>query len=94
MRSLITLKAQIYAPTGGIVAAPTTSLPEKLGGARNWDYRFCWLRDAYFVVKALNRIGATQTMEDFISFILSIAGEDAAFARAWDALTALLHLDP
>ena len=75
-RSLITLKALTYQPTGGIVAAPTTSLPEQPGGQRNWDYRFCWLRDAYFVVKALNRIGATQTMEDFISFILGIASEE------------------
>ena len=60
MRSLITLKAQTYAPTGGIVAAPTTSLPEKLGGARNWDYRFCWLRDATFTLLALMNSGYTE----------------------------------
>jgi GH15 family glucan-1,4-alpha-glucosidase len=53
LRSLITLKALTYKPTGGLVAAPTTSLPERLGGVRNWDYRYCWLRDATFTLNAL-----------------------------------------
>jgi GH15 family glucan-1,4-alpha-glucosidase len=79
IRAAITLKLSNFEETGGIIAAHTTSIPEAPGSNRTWDYRFCWLRDAYFVVKALNRVGATQTMEDFITFILGIAAnnEDA-----------------
>src|SRR5262249_9761292 len=58
-RSLSTLKALTFVTTGGIVAAPTTSLPEKLGGQRNWDYRFCWIRDATFTLLALINNGYT-----------------------------------
>jgi GH15 family glucan-1,4-alpha-glucosidase len=78
IRAAITLKLCNYEETGGIVAALTTSIPEAPNTERNWDYRFCWLRDAYFVVKALNRIGATKTMEDFINFVLGIASEENA----------------
>ena len=73
IRAGITLKLCNYEETGAIVAALTTSIPEGPGSGRNWDYRFCWMRDAFFVVRALNRIGATRTMEDFIAYILSVA---------------------
>jgi len=73
MRSLITLKALTFAPTGGIVAAPTTSLPEKLGGARNWDYRFCWLRDATFTLLALMNSGYTEEALAWHNWLLRAA---------------------
>ena len=73
MRSLITLKALTYGPTGGIVAAPTTSLPEKLGGARNWDYRFCWLRDATFTLLALMNSGYTEEAVAWHNWLLRAA---------------------
>jgi GH15 family glucan-1,4-alpha-glucosidase len=76
IRAAITLKLSNFEETGGIIAAHTTSIPEAPGSGRTWDYRYCWLRDAYFVVKALNRLGATRTMEDFMSFIISIAANN------------------
>lgn len=78
MRSLITLKAQTFAPSGGIVAAPTTSLPEKLGGSRNWDYRFCWLRDATFTLFALMNNGYTEEAAAWHDWLLrAVAGNPA-----------------
>ncbi|SIO29539.1 Glucoamylase (glucan-1,4-alpha-glucosidase), GH15 family [Bradyrhizobium erythrophlei] len=78
MRSLIALKALTYAPTGGIVAAPTTSLPEKLGGARNWDYRFCWLRDATFTLLALMNSGYTEEAAAWHNWLLRVVAGSPA----------------
>jgi GH15 family glucan-1,4-alpha-glucosidase len=75
IRAAITLKLSNFDETGAIIAAHTTSIPEAPGSGRTWDYRYCWLRDAYFVVQALNRIGATRTMEEFIAFTISIASK-------------------
>jgi GH15 family glucan-1,4-alpha-glucosidase len=78
IRSLITLKALTYEPTGGIVAAPTTSLPEKLGGQRNWDYRFCWLRDATFTLLALMNSGYTEEATAWYNWLLRAAAGSPA----------------
>lgn len=79
IRSAITLKLCQYEDTGAIIAAMTTSIPEAPHTARNWDYRYCWLRDAAFVVRALNRLGATRSMEGYIRYIFNLAvGEDGA----------------
>jgi GH15 family glucan-1,4-alpha-glucosidase len=73
LRSLITLKALTYSPTGGMVAAPTTSLPERLGGSRNWDYRYCWLRDATFTLLALMNGGYYDEAQRWRDWLLRAA---------------------
>ena len=79
IRAAITLKLSTYDDTGAVVAAMTTSIPEAAGSGRNWDYRYCWLRDAWFVVQALNRLGATATMERYLRYIINLvaASDDA-----------------
>ena len=76
VRSLITLKALTYAPTGGIVASATTSLPEKIGGVRNWDYRYCWLRDATYTLYALTIGGYTDEATAWRNWLLRAAAGD------------------
>jgi len=73
IRAAITLKLNTFEDTGAIVAAMTTSIPEAQGTDRNWDYRYCWLRDAYFVVNALNRLGTTATMERYLRYVVNVA---------------------
>jgi GH15 family glucan-1,4-alpha-glucosidase len=108
IRSAIALKLCHFEETGAIVAALTTSIPEAPGTTRNWDYRYCWLRDAYFVIHALNRLGATKTMEGFLSYIenlamrepghlqpvYGIALEDALVERVEPALPGFRGLGP
>ena len=71
IRAAITLKLNTFEDTGAVIAAATSSIPEAPGTGRNWDYRYCWLRDSYFVINALNRLGATKTMEHYVRFIIN-----------------------
>jgi len=81
IRAAITLKLCAHDDTGGIVAALTTSVPEAPGTGRNWDYRFCWLRDSHFTVMALNKLGATRTMETYIGYLTGAVMEQDALLR-------------
>ncbi|MFC6489079.1 glycoside hydrolase family 15 protein [Nitratireductor sp. GCM10026969] len=75
IRAAITLKLCTYEPTGAIIAAMTTSIPEAPDSGRNWDYRFCWVRDAFFVVRALNSLGTVQTMENYFRYLMDLVAD-------------------
>ena len=109
IRAAITLQLCTYDDNGSVLAAPTTSIPEAANSGRNWDYRFCWLRDAYFTVQALNRLGATGAMEDFLRYlddivardgtaglqpVYGITGEDDLSERTVESLAGLSGMGP
>lgn len=75
IRAAITLKLCSYEPTGAIVAAVTTSIPEAPHSGRNWDYRYCWIRDAFFTVRALNSLAATRTLENYFQWLMNVVAE-------------------
>ena len=82
IRAALTLKLSAVDDTGALVAAVTTSIPEAAGSGRNWDYRYCWLRDAYFTINALNRLNATRTMERYLGYIINLAaGSEGALLQ-------------
>lgn len=91
IRAAITLKLCHFDDTGAVVAALTTSIPEVAGTERNWDYRYCWLRDVFFVIRALNRLGATQTMEGYLNYVANIATGTQRFLRP---VYSLVHDQP
>ena len=109
IRAAISLKLCSYEDTGAVLAALTTSIPESPDSGRNWDYRYCWLRDAYFTIQALNRLGATRTMEGYLRYIdrgvvargdseipplFSIAGSDELPERVEPALRGYRGMGP
>ncbi len=81
-RSLLTLHLMTHVETGGIVAAPTTSLPEDFGGERNWDYRYCWLRDAALTINSLIQAGATDEARFWRDWLLRAVAGDPATSRS------------
>ena len=85
VRSLITLKALTYMPTGGIVAAATTSLPEQLGGVRNWDYRYCWVRDATLTLYALMAAGYQDEARAWRAPGIASRNRSTIMAHIWPA---------
>ena len=93
MRSLITLKALTYYPTGGIIAAPTTSLPEQPGGVRNWDYRYCWLRDATFTLNALLAAGYHDEAAAWRDWLLRAVAGSAADLQVLYSVTGERRID-
>lgn len=92
MRSLITLKSLTYWPSGGIVAAPTTSLPESIGGERNWDYRYCWLRDSSVTLEALNRCGYLEEAQAFRDWLLRAVAGDPSQMQIMYGISGERHL--
>ncbi|MGO4838249.1 glycoside hydrolase family 15 protein, partial [Rhizobiaceae sp. 2RAB30] len=94
IRSAITLKLCSNEESGAIMAALTTSIPEYGESGRTWDYRFCWLRDAFFTVKALNALGATKTMEDYLSYVVNVvAGSPDGYLQPLFGIGLERHVD-
>jgi GH15 family glucan-1,4-alpha-glucosidase len=93
IRAAITLKLCSYEDTGAIIAAITTSIPESANSGRNWDYRYCWIRDTYFTVQALNRLGATRTMEGYLRFIQNLTATPPVHLQPCYGIDGNLQLD-